>query len=312
MSYIAAGTAAAGVASAYLGKDAGKDAAKAQMKYYARYVLPKIQEEQRFNQGLNVQGLGQYTSSGNQAMNMLTGLGTGQFGLTDVDQQRLAELQGMDLSSETDSSRGYLRNQANRQELNALLEKQQMGGELGGGGLGEFLQGHPLYEAMQNVGGNALNEQYAAAFGGQAPSSFMGEQRGRMGSENLLNTYSAIQNPLIQVAGLGGQALGQQVGANTNLAQTTMNSLGQFGGQAAMTAGQNPGMAGVMDAVGSGIGIMGERLDPLNQAANKYLMDWFAKKSGGIGGNTGSGGVQGYNSPGAWGSLGRAGAGGYR
>ena len=284
----AAGALIGGLAGGFGGGDSAKDAAKYQMKYYSRYVLPKLQEEQRFNQMMNNQSLGTYTSSGNQAMNALTGLGTGQFGLTDVEKARLAELQamsggGMNLMADdaTNASRANMQHQANQAELDALLEKQQMGGQLGGGGLGGFLQGHPLYEAMQDVGSNALNEQYAAAFGGVAPSTFMGEQLGRMGSENLLNTYSAIQDPLRIAAGLGGTALGQQVGNNTALAQQTMGSLGQFGNANALGSAQ-AGEGAWGNSAMQGLGALTEQFNPVNRAANKYLMDWFAKKSGGL------------------------------
>lgn len=282
----AAGAVIGGLAGGLGGGDSAKDAAKYQMKYYARYVLPKLQEEQRFNQAMNNQALGQYTSSGNQAMNMLTGLGTGQFGLSDADKARLAELQGMDFSvMDGNYTREGMQQRADQAEMNALLQKQAMGGM----NLGGFLEDHPLTRAMNEIGEARLREQYSAAFGGQAPSSFMGKQLGLQGQQNLLNTFSAIQDPLAKAAGLGGQALGQQVGANTSLAQSTLSSMGSFGNANALGSAQAGEGAWGKDLMG-GLGQLSEAYDPLNRATREYAMDWLNQKKGGIGGGTSLGG----------------------
>ena len=270
---MAAGALIGGIGGMFGGK---KDPYKQQAKAYKKYILPELQKSERTQQGFNNQSLGTYTSSGNNAMNFLEGMGTGNFGLSEVDKNRLAELQGMgDFGGADIGSLEYLQNQGNQAELDSLLNKQSQGGT----DLQGMLENHPLFAAMQNIGGNSMDEQFSAAFGGVAPSSFMGEEKGRMGSQNLLSTFDSIQNPLNTVAGLGGQALGQQTGNNTALTQNTMGSLGSIG-----TGGPQPTGPSMTDQFMGAINPIADKFNPTNMAADDFLMNWFKSKKGGLGG----------------------------
>lgn len=283
-----AGAVLGGLGGLFGGGSSAKDTAKQQMKYYARYILPRLQEQQNKQQFLNTQALGTYTGQGNEAMRALTSLGTGQFGLSELDQDRLTELQGRQAELQNTIANGTpeqrLQAQADMQELSSLMAGQSQGAMFGGsgsgGGLGNFLTSHPLFQAQQQLMQDQIQQQYGAAFGGVAPSSFLAKAQGSANNQALLDTYGNVTNTLGTAAGLGGSALGQQTGLNTGLTQSTMNSLGSFGNVNAMGSAQ-AGEGAWGNSLLQGLSALGEAYDPLNRQARSYASQWLQNKMGG-------------------------------
>jgi hypothetical protein len=163
------------------------------------------------------------------------------------------------------------------------MRGQAQGDQFGGagGGLGDFLGQHPLTQAQNDIFNNQIQQQYATAFGGQAPSSFLGKAKGLAGSQSILDTYGKVTDTLSNVAGLGLGGVQAGVGANTGLANTTLGSIGQFGNANALGSAQ-AGEGAYGNQVLSSLGQFGEAFDPLNRQARDYASEWLAAKTGAL------------------------------
>lgn len=287
-----------GLAGAFGGGDSAKKAAKYQNKYYARYVLPELERQQQTQQFFNNQALGTFTGSGSEAMRTLTSLGTGRFGLSEQEGGRLGDLQGLQQQLQeqmtSDDPQIRLTAQTQLQELDSLMRGQAQGDQFGGGGggLGDFLTGHPLFEAQSSLMNDALSKQYAAAFGGSMPSSFLGKAQGLNDQQSLLNTFGSVSDVLATSAGIGAGTAQTGASLNTGLAQNTMSNFGNFGTNNALGSAQ-AGEGAFGDDLISSLGQFGEAFDPLNTQARQYMQQWLSNKMGTVGA-PGSGGGGGF------------------
>ena len=270
------GALAGGLLGGFFG--GGGDPTKKYMKNYNKYVLPQLERIQNQQSFRNNAMFDLYNRGGNEAYSLLNSLGTGRFGLSDAQSPELQALQGQIgqfqdwLASGTPEQRLQAQQGLARYDDLSRIQAQ------GGTDLQGFLTNHPLYQALQNVGNDALNSQYTAAFGGMAPSSFLGKQKSLMGSQNLLNTFGSVADVLGQTAGMGINATTANVNANSNLAQNVLSGVAT-GGQQAMAGGIQADQNNTAN-MWNGFNNLANYFDPLNQQGRDYASAWLANQQG--------------------------------